>query len=280
MKTTKQSKQLKESSFIRLFSIFNQNNWPLSDMFGDSYFEDFCSTLSILDDEECKMVLDLTEKFVWINEQDYLKIFINVFNSFTQAILEKDSRIVISPLLAERDYFSAKSSSSLYYSVWAVIDRLQKHSKVKSISCCDHPKKLLNIDIDNKTVLCLIDDFIGSGETAISAVEYLEKEGIKKDNIVVLSIAAMEAGICALQEKGIRAFSDSVFHKGITGTENETEWTRLMTEIERRINVKEAYCFGYKRSEALVRMARTPNNTFPIYWLKNKVNKTPPFVRS
>lgn len=35
----------------------------------------------------------------------------------------------------------------------------------------------------------------------------------------------------------------------------------------------------YAQSEALVRMFRTPNNTFPIYWLKNSKNPCPPFPR-
>lgn len=33
------------------------------------------------------------------------------------------------------------------------------------------------------------------------------------------------------------------------------------------------YSFGYKESEALVTMTRTPNNTFPLYWFEAKLDK-------
>ena len=52
-----------------------------------------------------------------------------------------------------------------------------------------------------------------------------------------------------------------------------------MKNIEEAIQVSDDYKFGYKGSEALVKMIRTPNNTFPIYWLRNKKNKFAPFPR-
>ena len=60
---------------------------------------------------------------------------------------------------------------------------------------------------------------------------------------------------------------------------NKDAFCKLMKEIETRIKVRENCEFGYSHSEGLVKMMRTPNNTFPIYWMKNKKNKAPPFPR-
>ena len=89
----------------------------------------------------------------------------------------------------------------------------------------------------------------------------------------------METGLIRIHENGYEAFSCFEERKGITGTEHEHEWTQIMLNIEKRIKVKPEYAFGYAHSEALVKMSRTPNNTFPIYWLKTKTNPCPPFLR-
>ena len=63
---------------------------------------------------------------------------------------------------------------------------------------------------------------------------------------------------------------------------NEEKESKCMHAIEGAIKVSSDYNFGYKQSEALVRMIRTPNNTFPIYWYrdkKKKINIYAPFPR-
>lgn len=39
-----------------------------------------------------------------------------------------------------------------------------------------------------------MDDFIGTGETAESAVKFLIDKGIRKEKIVILTIAALQIG--------------------------------------------------------------------------------------
>lgn len=47
------------------------------------------------------------------------------------------------------------------------------------------------------------------------------------------------------------------------------------------MEVNEEFQFGYDHSEALVKMIRTPNNTFPVYWLQKRGGAVPvvPFPR-
>jgi hypothetical protein len=43
-----------------------------------------------------------------------------------------------------------------------------------------------------------------------------------------------------------------------------------MSEIEEMLAISSKFKFGYKKSEALISLDRTPNNTFPLFWCKKK----------
>ena len=51
-----------------------------------------------------------------------------------------------------------------------------------------------------------------------------------------------------------------------------------MESIEEKIKAHDNEKLGYMGSEALITLARTPNNTFPVFW-KQKNNKKAPFPR-
>lgn len=79
----------------------------------------------------------------------------------------------------------------------------------------------------------------------------------------------------------LQVFANIVMDRAISDRKdgNRETYQAVMESIEDYIRVKEEYRMGYAQSEALVRMFRTPNNTFPIYWLKNNKNPCPPFPR-
>ena len=134
--------------------------------------------------------------------------------------------------------------------------------------------------INNGYTLCLIDDFVGTGNTVISAAEYLIKKGVSKDSIAIVSLVSMMQGVDFLKENGYNIYTCQLCNKGISDDPCDTSRNKtIMEAIESAIKVTDDYKFGYGASEALVRMERTPNNTFPIYWLKNPKNKYAPFPR-
>jgi hypothetical protein len=73
--------------------------------------------------------------------------------------------------------------------------------------------------------------------------------------------------------------------KGIsesTAIENKVAALKIVDRIEKRLRITEKFFRGYGQSEALVKMIRTPNNTFPLYWCDKtkKGDKWPaPFPR-
>lgn len=93
---------LSNHEFLRLIKIFERKDWPIVNEFDDLLFDNFCNLLSDLEDNQRKLMLDLTEKFLWIKGNELLKCFSNSFNSFIdQFPFNGKKNIIICPLLCE-----------------------------------------------------------------------------------------------------------------------------------------------------------------------------------
>lgn len=264
----------------QISSIFESKNWNDYQFDGSHAFDDFCEMLTYLEIEERKMILELTKNFTWISSSQYIELFDKAFTSLVEKIkIDKKRLVVICPALTKNNSF--KSSSFLYYIIKSRIGYFQEkyRSKGLSISCVDSPNAVLEKINKEKAMICLVDDFIGSGETAEGILEFFVKNNYSIDSLHFISLVAMREGLSCLRNRGYNVFCNIVCDKGITGTSNENIWTPIMKSLESRIKVSDDYLFGYSHSEALVKMERTPNNTFPIYWLRNKQNPKAPFPR-
>ena len=155
-----------------------------------------------------------------------------------------------------------------------------KYSDYK-IQFIDTPATYSPKNYKNQHILCLIDDFIGSGQTAVDAYAYIhELSGICKDSVAILSLVAMQEGIDRLFNEKYTIHSAITRCKGISGTVDSDQKYAIMKIIEDRIHVSDDYRLGYMQSESLVKMIRTPNNTFPVYWMVGKnTNPNAPFPR-
>lgn len=273
------SPELSIKDFARIKDVFTRKNWPIEDDFNDDVFENFCNMLAGLDSDQRNLIISLSEKFLWVQESTYLKHFAVAFDSFiTSFDFSRGKKVFICPLLPEEDFGKSKSSVSMLYFVKSHLGAIQRKYSDFSITYADSPS-VVNLDIiQDGYTLCLIDDFIGTGETAERAVKYFLDRDITKNMIAIVSLVSMKFGISDLNNKGYSTYTDISCDKGISCTNDETQ-IELMKNIEKTIKVSDDCKFGYKGSEALVKMMRTPNNTFPIFWLRNKKNKFAPFPR-
>ena len=256
-----------------------QKSWPTEDHFNDEVFENFCKLLANLDSEQRELIMSLTEEFIWVQEHEYIKYFSEVFNLFiTSYNFTRGKKIYICPLLPKEDFNKTKSSVALLYFVKSHFTALQQKYPDFSITYVESPS-FANFDlIKTNYTLCLIDDFIGTGETVERASQHFIEHGIDKNNIVILSLIGMKEGLLNLKDKGYITYAKIECEKGISFKGNARQ-ADLMRNIEKSIKVSDDFLFGYGASEALVKMLRTPNNTFPIYWLRNKKNQYAPFPR-
>lgn len=263
----------------RIKKIFDQKNWPIKESFDDDVFENFCKMLEGLEPEQRDLVLNLTEKFLWVQEYTYIKHFYNAFNFFiTSHNFSRGKKICICPLLPEEDFGKSKSSIFLLYSVKSSLPAIQRKYPDFSITYVDLPNAV-NLEMIKKDyTLCLIDDFVGTGETVERSTKYFLDRGISKNMIAIISLVGMKAGLTELNKSDYSTYTDIICDKGISGN-GDMRQIELMKSIEQNIHVSDINKFGYKGTEALVRMKRTPNNTFPIYWFRNKKNQFAPFPR-
>lgn len=278
-KENQKSPELSIKDFARIQDVFERKKWPIEDHFSDDVFENFCNMLACLGSEQRDLIITLTEKFLWIQENSYIKHFSSAFDSFINSYdFSRGKKICICPLLPEDDFGKSKSSVALLYFVIAHLRAIQNKYSTFSITYADSPNAV-NLDmIKEGYTLCLIDDFIGTGETVERATKYFIDHEISKNMMVIVSLVSMKSGLSALNKKEYKTYTDISCDKGIS-SEGDESHIELMKTIEEAIKVSDDYKFGYRGSEALVRMMRTPNNTFPIYWLRNKKNKFAPFPR-
>lgn len=279
-KNNQRPNELSINEFIHLQNIFSQKGWPIEDLFSENIFQNFCELFANLNIEERKLMFELTEQFLWVNESKYMSFFSKALDNFILKFEFKDRKnIFLCPVLPIEDFGKSKSSIILLYLIKAHLRAIQEHFSEFNISFFDSPELIdFKKFIDGDNILCLIDDFIGTGNTVEKSIDFLLKNGITKDMISVLSLVGMKSGIEKLANSGYSTYVCTTVEKGLSLTGDETK-IATMQNIEKRIKVDEDYKFGYGGSESLVRMIRTPNNTFPIYWLKTKKNKYAPFPR-
>ena len=275
-------KELSFQTFAKIQQLFLEKRWPFDGVLDEGYFDNFCLMMQELTEDQQEMLLSLSRDFLWVQEMEYLKYFVPTFDLFINHIGSETRRsIVIAPLLPPEDFGKSKSSVSLLYHIKSSIVHIQQKYNAHNICLFESPSTFVLSNFAENSIFCLVDDFIGSGETAIKATQYYLDNGVSANNLVVLGLVSMQQGINCLKQLKIQAFSGIIKQKAISDRTdgNKETYCELMKAIEERIKVREDCTFGYSHSESLVKMMRTPNNTFPIYWLRNTKNKYPPFPR-
>lgn len=254
--------------------------WKEVDLSGNKFVDVFYDRLSKFDSAERSLILRLTENFLLIEPNDISREFFSLFNTWASNTVVSRKNITICPLLAPKDFGKQKSSTTLWYNVDRQVKRyIEQKMPANKLYFVDTPKKL-DYSICANTELLLIDDFVGTGNNAYEAIIYLTKLGWDINHIYLLSIVMMSQGKQFLESNGIKVETQHLCNRGITDSDRfNNDDVKIMEAIECKLQVSSKFQFGYGRSEALVSMLNTPNNTFPFYWWDNKNYAEPPFCR-
>ncbi len=192
--TRKLTKKLSVNDLSRLENIFTSKSWPVETEIGENIFDSFCNMLSSFEQEEIDLILDLTKNFLWIKESQYIKLFCESFKEFYEKQLSAGiQQIVLCPLLSEPDFNKPKSSILLLYFIKANLLALQNRFCQINIYIIDSPAAYNPAMLSKNHSLCLIDDYIGTGSTAISAANYFINKQINISSISILSLVAMRS---------------------------------------------------------------------------------------
>lgn len=276
-KFRRQKEKLPELSIAqleKLKNLFAQKQWPIVEEEGLSVFERFYQTLLLLDDDEQDFLIKLTYRFEHIPLRDYLNYMVEPLKRLRQDAGKNNLMFVT--CTPKVDVGAVKSSSAVLYQLKGTT--LKQHMQLNPKVVIENIQKLPDYTITDSSIIVLVDDFIGTGETAIAAVDYIhELAPALKDNsqIVAFSIIALRKGIENLSNIGVKTYCSIEKRKAISEEMVDSDReaaTAIMQKIESKLKkLKADYRFGYKGSEALVSMERCPNNTFPVYWLTKNI---------
>ena len=268
----KVERNISPDSYMALIDLFQNNKWDIQ---AEDYgiFERYVRTLgSLKTDQQRKLFLELSKNFTHIPQCEYMnyvpKLVSNVIKDYPNQTL------CFTCCLPKDDIGKVKSAATVLYLIKGTSIKTRVDLRDVTYFCKDSVDGYVEHNIaNNEHVLILVDDFIGSGETALGAIDYVKEviPEISDDKVVVLSIAALQKGIDELAARNIKVYTHIKLSRGISdyyiGEEKESALD-IMHQIESGpIKVKRGFTLGYKQSEGLISMERCPNNTFPIYWM-------------
>lgn len=270
---------------INLKKLFEEKGWSGMDEF-NNFFENYCLFMERLDSHQHDLVKDLTGDFLWLRSSDYYKHLKRTLLKLEKYVFLNLDTIYVVPLLAKSDRDAKKTKSSITVAYGCQNPEL-KYSDLfanTTFRIIDNLERLPNVNTlkNSKNPILLIDDYIGSGDTALEALnEVLNIKNYDNETLFIASLVCQETGLKVINDKGYEVLTDIIRRKGISDKYEGEELNRnikLMKSIEQVLELdpkfESKYKFGYKSSESLVTMIRTPNNTFPLYWFQAQIDKT------
>ena len=254
----------------KLKALFNMKNWDIEENEVFSCFERYIRTLSRLQENQQNFILELTERFIHLPLEKYPKCLLEPVRQIRRDY--SADNLLFASCVSKADIGKVKSGPVVLYqfkgSTLKSRVALGNHSIIESFT----PEIIKRIDLDHSHFV-LVDDFIGTGESARGAIEYIrELFPVLVDNsrISILCIVAMKKGIDFIKSLGATVYTSSICERGISDFYSGDELVKAIETMQgielsmKKLNPK--FRFGYGQSEALVCMERCPNNTFPIYW--------------
>jgi hypothetical protein len=271
---------LRQDKVNRLRSIFENKGWEEITESKNREFDDFCQMLTYFDDTQQDLILSLTDDFLQIKSMSYVRHFFEAYKKLIVEINDRFDKILIQPLVAPKDIDKTKSSKFLFYFLKGEGRALKIASGEIDVKFIENHYSLEKEGVGSNTLLCLVDDYVGTGNTALEAVRFLLDRKIPAANICVVSLAAQSIGFRRLKEINIPLYYLFFRDKALSDNSKYTvEDIKTMERIEKRMGVSRKYLFGYGKTEGLIRLHRIPNNTFPVYWYTRGKIPVVPFPR-
>lgn len=241
--------------------LFNRKSWNRYVGY-ESVLDAYIETLGRMTGPEKVLFLDLTERFLWI--MDYTTDIITQLNRILNQFNYQDYYVI--RCIEKSEQRKSKSSGVVLYEIKNPVVQRKLVKPVHILNSTSDLKKLKDL---SNSLFILVDDFVGTGQTADDCMTDLKQiQPTIAGKMVVMCIVALEQGIQKLSNLHVPIFYRYRFNRGIsdyyTGYKLRKN-IRLMQQIENNFEIS-TYNFGFQGSEALVCLKRCPNNTFPIYW--------------
>lgn len=257
-------------SISQLSKIFETNSWSKRDI-NELAFNGFCKLFNNINDEQRKLIIELVERYKWISFTEYPEKILATLENIEVEKLDNLKTVYLFPVIKPEDEGGFKSGSFMIYQIKSFKKYLKKYKKItfKYVSKFEDFTNPI-FKLKPNEAIFLIDDYIGSGETLNACLEVIKTNPeIINAKINIVTLAIQKETAVNLNKEGISVYSDYYSPKGITDFSQSPlveEKIQIMLEIEKMIPGGNHFSLGYNESEALITLARTPDNTFPIFW--------------
>jgi hypothetical protein len=159
----------------RLSKIFNDKHW--SRLFDELGFADilpnFVAIIGELTDDEADLLLTLTEDYLYVDANEIDRIFREIYLGIGIDLIASYEQIYFLPLRAPSINSSkTKSHSSVHYPAFHRLQLLCREKGAVKIASYDSMASLGNeLSCRKECLIIFVDDFIGTGESAMKALE-------------------------------------------------------------------------------------------------------------
>lgn len=227
-------------NLVALNEIFKLHNWPVDMETPTSCFQRFRRTLSELTLDEQGLLLSLTKRFVHLPQMEYLNMMIPLLKN-----LRKDypcECIYIVRCIKEEDVGKIKSCEAVLYQLKGT--SIQHRINLGKYKVIENNEAInVNTIKSGDAIIVFVDDYIGTGETAKGAVEYLEKclpqlTDCARDRFCFLTIAAYSRGKEMLEALDYKVYASFEHDKGISDYYDDEE---CMQNIQIMCNIEKKY---------------------------------------
>lgn len=256
-------------SITKLTKIFKDKRWFDKD-FEEFAFNNFCELLEVLSPEERLLVLELTERYLWIPAGEYVENIANAFNQVPPEALTGITKIYLFPISKPSDAEKIKSAVSLLYDFKSMSFKLSRYlgKQFKVVNGFEELQSPFELKEDE--LLFLVDDYIGGGKTVNTCmVEIFKNEKINVLQMAIVTIGCQLETYHKLMDAGHKVYCANILSKGITGYDQPdlaAKKIAIMKVIEDSIPGSKKFSLGWEESEGIITLKRTPNNTFPVFW--------------
>ncbi len=241
--------------------------------------------LTLCDDiESKKLIFSLLERFKYLYNNDLNELYLKTADYITRNTGFDDEKTQIVALTFDH----AADSAQRVLDIIKIYVSRNGWSHFETVNSFGRSKR---IHSRGKTQIVLIDEFIGSGKTLKTRLDYLKKQIIGAYEIRICYLVGMRETIEYFSNAGVEIFCPLQLDKGINGfykddelNEAESLMLKLELKLAQKINSKDIYdfSFGFGMAEALYTSeganGNTPNSVFPIFWwpknLKLKLRNT------
>lgn len=272
-------------NFNKLYQIFSDKNWHSKKEYNNTVFANFCKLLSNLNQNQQDLIIELTERYEWLSFNEYNATLIKIFESIPEEEILATQKIFLFPIVRIEEEEKTKSGHGILLMLRGIRPFLKRFEHILFEEVERFEMFNSQLTINDNDYIYLLDDFLGSGSTLDSTINELVKYSIPIEKIRVISIATHIQAAEYMNSKAINYYTEIITKKGISeyylDDSIKSEKINIMNQIEKLLPTKK-YNFGFGKSEALVTLYRTPNNTFPIFWLdhiKDEVHYKAPFPR-